>query len=89
MDGSCKCGCGQEVSPNRKYIDNEHKIRHMRRGAAVEMNRLQSRDGKRRGGSASGRQAAASGRLAAAGLLGAEKARLAAKAVRRDHGRTA
>jgi hypothetical protein len=89
MNGLCKCGCGEEVSPSRKYVDNEHKIRHMQRGAALEMNRKQSQEGKRRGGSASGRKAAESGRLAAAGLRGAAKAKLAAEAVRRDQGRTA
>ncbi len=86
---TCKCGCGEDVFPSRRYVNNEHKIRHMRAGEAVEMNRQQSVEGKRKGGSASGRMAAESGRLAAAGLIGAERARAVALAIQQEHGRTA
>jgi hypothetical protein len=86
---ACKCGCGQAIAGSRRYVDNAHKIRHMRSGAAIEMNRRQSVEGKRKGGSVAGRLAAESGQLAAAGLIGAEKARRVAQAVRQEQARTA
>lgn len=72
---ACKCGCGEPVKKGRAFVNKEHQLDWMARGGAREMNALQSEEAKIRGGHSAGRQAADSGRLRDAGLLGAEKAR--------------
>ena len=90
----CKCGCGERVPSSKRYVDKAHRLAHMRAGEASRLNALQPVDAKRRGGSSSGRKAAASGRLAEAGQVGAARVRAIAEEMQGPsaeelHGRSA
>ena len=82
---ACKCGCGTPVAGRRTFVNKEHQLAWMLAGGASEMNRLQSVEAKQRGGMIVGKQAAESGRLAAAGKLGAARSREIAEEFRRRH----
>ena len=73
---SCKCGCGQaSPSTNKAYVDKEHQLAHMYAGRARELQGMLPPEVKERAGRVAGQKAAESGRLAAAGLKGAARAR--------------
>jgi hypothetical protein len=59
----CRCGCGQPVGRRRSFVNKTHQLRWMAAGGASELNALQPLEAKERGGSISGKKAAASGRL--------------------------
>lgn len=82
MTGTCKCGCGKDVVPPRRYVSKEHQIEHMLAGEAKRLNQQQPVEAKKRGGSVAGTRAAKSGRLASAGQKGALRAREIAAEVR-------
>ncbi len=78
----CKCGCGQQVTGARRFIDKEHQIEWMLAGGGRELNARQSLEAKRSGGQTAGHRAAASGRLAEAGQMGALRSQEIAREVR-------
>jgi hypothetical protein len=79
---ACKCGCGGAVGKRKVFVNKEHQLSWMANGGAREMNLLQSEEAKSKGGHAAGANAAASGRLRDAGLLGAARSREIATAWR-------
>lgn len=82
---SCKCGCGEPVKGSRKFVNKIHQLNWMNNGCAREMNSLLPNEVRVRGGITAGRQAAESGRLRAAGLIGGERSRQMAEQWRADN----
>jgi hypothetical protein len=85
----CKCGCGSAVKRGRAFVDKEHQLAWMNAGGAREMNALQPLEAKIKGGSISGQEASASGRLRQASLQGAARSREIAERYRAQHGQPA
>jgi hypothetical protein len=83
----CKCGCGEQVKGNRKFVNKEHQMEWMVSGGAREIGALMPIEARQAGGRTAGSAQAASGALAEAGRRGAERAReIAADWRRRRNG---
>jgi hypothetical protein len=81
----CKCGCGQQVSGKRVFVNKEHQLTWMAKGGAKELCSLQPLEAKIRGGAAAGRQTVLSGRQPDMARKAAEKSREIAEQFRQKH----
>lgn len=78
----CKCGCGELVKGNRKFVNKEHQSEWMNAGGARELNALLPHEVRVKAGEKMGRIAADSGRLLESAQKGGAKSREIAAKVR-------